>query len=59
MTAHTGDGTLDATVTGGPSVDPPAGRSGGSDLGVRGGRRVAAAPAGRPADGDDGSMGTA
>ena len=60
MTAHTADGTLDLTVTGSPSVDPPAGRSGRFDLGIRGGRKVAAAaPAGRRADGDDGSMGTA
>ncbi len=59
MTAQTADGTLDTIVTGGAPVDPTAGRSGRFDLGIRGGRRVAAAPAGRRADGDDGSMGTA
>ena len=59
MTAHTGDGTLDVTVTGGAPIAPPAGRSVRLDLGVRGGRRVAAAPAGRRSDGEGGSMGTA
>lgn len=59
MTAHTADGTLDAIVTGGAPIAPTAGRSVRLDLGVRGGRRVAAASAGRRSDGDDGSMGTA
>lgn len=57
MAAQAAGETLDAIVTGRAPIAPAAGRSGRSGLGVRGGRRVAAAaPAGHRADG---SMGTA